>query len=215
MSKEKPRFFGQLTGVLYKPRIIFSSIEDNDIIKGLGIMIVMVILAGYSNIVYMEKIPLEVLSPLLGEVETSQFEGVMGIMTGIRSSISIIIGWITSTILMHGMGLLSKGNGSMRRLFAMHGFASVPSILNQLLRVVDASIIDSATLTSYFLIYQEISSKALKALLGTNLVNIWGLSTIALLVIAVEENYGVNRLRAFMIVFLPSVIYFIINYFLA
>jgi hypothetical protein len=215
MSNEKPRFFGQLTGVLYKPRIIFSSIEDNDIIKGLGVMIVMVILASYSNIVYMEKIPLEVLSPLLGEVETSQFEGVIGTMMGIRSSISIIIGWITSTLLMHSMGILSKGKGSMRRLFAMHGFASVPSILNQLLRVVDASIIDSATLTSYFLFYQEISSKALKAFLGTNLVNIWGLSTIALLVIAVEENYGVNRLRAFMIVFLPSVIYFIINYFLA
>jgi hypothetical protein len=213
MSKEKTGFLGQFTGVLYKPRAIFSEMDDGDLVKGLVVMLVMVILAAYSSMVYMSKIPLSVLTPMLEGVDIGQFEGTMGVMAGVGAGVTILLGWVAGTLLMHGLSRLSGGDGSMKAFFAMHGFASVPSLLNQLLRVVDASIMDTNSLAGYFVAYREIGSKALKALIGTNLVNIWGLATVALLVIAVEENYELNRTRAVMIVLMPSVVYFLLNYF--
>lgn len=213
MSNEKPGFIGQFTGVLYKPRAIFSSMDEGDLGKGVLVVLVLVTLAAYSSMVYMGKIPLSVLSPMLEGVEVSQLQGSMGIFAGIGVSITIIVGWVAGTLLMHGLGRLSGGDGSMKRFFAMHGFASVPGVLNQILRVVDASIMDSGSLAGYFVSYRDMGSKVLRALLGTNLLNVWGLATIALLVIAVEENYGASRTRAVMIVLLPSVVYFLINYF--
>jgi len=214
MNDEKPGFLGQITGVLYRPRAIFSSMAEGDLGKGILLMIIMVALAAYSSMVYMGKIPLSVLTPQLEGIDTSQFEGTMGVFAGIGSAITILVGWIAGTVLMHGIGKLSGGDGSLKRFFAMHGFASVPSLLNQLIRVVDASIMDSASLASYFVTYRDIGSKFLRALLGTNLVNIWGLATVALLVIAVEENYTASRGRALMIVLLPSLVYFLINFFM-
>ncbi len=214
MSDEKTGFLGQVIGVLYRPRVIFRKMEESDLTKGLFVMFVMALLAAYSSMVYMGKLPLSILSSQLEGIDTSQFEGTMGIFAGIGSGVSILIGWVASTLLLHGLGRLSGDGGSMKRFFAMHGFASVPSLLNQLLRVIDASIMDANSLASYYVSYREISGKALRALLGSNLVNIWGLATIALLVIAVEENYGASRGRAILIVLVPSVVYFAINYFM-
>ena len=213
MSNEKTGFLGQFTGVLYRPRAIFSTMDEGDLTKGIIVMLVMVVLAAYSSMVYMSKLPLSVLTPMLEGVDIGEIGGTMGIMAGVGTGVTILLGWVAGTLLMHGLGRLSGGDGSMKTFFAMHGFASVPSLLNQLLRVVDASIMDTNSLASYFVTYRDISNKALKALLGTNLVNVWGLATIALLVIAVEENYGLSRSRAIMIVLLPSVVYFMINFF--
>jgi len=213
MSSEKTGFLGQFTGVLYKPRAIFSIMDEDDLVKGLVVMLIMVVLAAYSSMVYMSKIPLSVLTPMLEGVDVGQFEGTMGIMAGVGAGVTILLGWVAGTLLMHGLSRLSGGDGSMKAFFAMHGFASVPSLLNQLVRVVDASIMDSNSLAGYFLAYRDVGSKVLKALIGTNLVNVWGLATVALLVIAVEENYGLSRTRAVMIVLLPSLVYFMLNYF--
>lgn len=212
MSDEKPGFIGQVTGVLYKPRQIFSTVDEGDLTKGLIVMFVMVLLAAYSSMLYMGKIPLSVLSPQLEGVDTSQIEGSMGLFAGIGSGVTILVGWCASTLLMHGLGKLSGGNGSMKRMFALHGFASVPSLLNQLIRVVDASIMDSASIAGYFLSTQSLG-KFLTAFIGANLMNLWGIATIALLVLAVEENYEVSRTRSVMVVLLPSLVYFLINYF--
>jgi len=212
MSDEKPGFIGQVTGVLYKPRQIFSTVDESDLTKGLLVMFVMVLLAAYSSMLYMGKIPLSILSPQLEGVDTSQIEGSMGLFAGIGAGITILVGWSASTLLMHGLGKLSGGNGSMKRMFALHGFASVPSLLNQLIRVVDASIMDSASLANYFISYRSLG-KFLTAFIGANLMNLWGIATIALLVLAVEENYELSRTRSVMVVLLPSLVYFLINYF--
>ncbi len=141
MSDVKPGFLGQVIGVLYQPRKIFSTVEDGDLVKGLIVMLLMVMLAAYSSMLYMGKIPLSVLSPQLEGIDTSQFEGTMGVFAGIGAAVTIIIGWTAGTVLMHGLGRFSGGGGSIKRFFALHGFASVPRLLNQVIRVADASII--------------------------------------------------------------------------
>ena len=214
MSDNELGFIEQVTGVLYRPRVVFKDMDDSDLTKGLLIMLIMVLLTAYSSMVYMGKIPLSVISPQLEGIDTSQLEGSMGMFAGVGSAVTILVGWVASTLILHGLGRLSGGSGSMKRFFAMHGFASLMGLLNQVLRIADASVQDAATLSSYYVAYRDISSKSLKALLSTNLMNIWGLATIALLVIAVEENYETSRGRALLIVLVPSVIYFAINYFI-
>ncbi|MFC1802950.1 YIP1 family protein [Thermoproteota archaeon] len=213
MSNEKPGYLGQVIGVLYRPRQIFSAVDESDLTKGLVVVLLMVALAGYSSMIYMNKIPLSVLAPQLEDINMGQIGGSMGIFAGIGGGVTILLGWVAATLLLHGLSKLAGGVGNMKRFFALHGFVSVPGVLNQLLRVADASIMDSVSLAGYYLSYRDIGSRVLKALLRTNLVNIWGLATLMLLVIAIEENYGATRNRAIMIALVPSVVYFAISYF--
>jgi len=102
----------------------------------------------------------------------------------------------------------------MKRFFALHGYASVPALIKQALRVADALITDASGISGYFIAYRDIESKMLKSLIAANLINIWGLFTLALLVIAVEDNYGLSRGKAIMAALAPSLIYFLVNYFM-
>lgn len=215
MSNEKPGYLGQVTGVLYRPRQIFKTVDESDLTKGFIIVLLIAALGGYSSMVYMNKIPLSVLAPQVENIDTSQIGGSMGIFAGIGGGITILIGWVAATLILHGLGKLAGGNGNMKRFFALHGFVSVPGVLNQILRVADASIMDPASLAGYYMSYRDIGSRLLKAFLGTNLFNIWGLGTLMLLVIALEENYEATRSKAIIIALVPSAVYFLINFFTA
>jgi len=46
---EKPGFIEQLLGVLYRPREIFSTVDEGDLTKGVVITVLMVALAAYST----------------------------------------------------------------------------------------------------------------------------------------------------------------------
>ncbi len=210
---EKPEFIGQVLGVLYKPREIFSTVDEDDMMKGLVLVFLMVALGAYSTMAYMGKIPLSVIAPQLEGQDMSQIGGSMGLISGIGGGISILVGWVISTLLLHGLGKLSGGDGTMKRFFAINGFVAVPSLLNQVLRVVDASIMDSASLVGYFVAYRDISSKLVKAVIGVNILNIWALAGLALLVLGLEENYKLARGRAVVVALVPTLLLFALTYF--
>ena len=210
---EKPGFIGQFLGVLYRPREIFSTVEEGDMGKGIFIAVLMVALAAYSTMTYMGKIPLDVLAPQLQGVDAGPIAGSMGTISGIAAGVSLLVGWVITGFVLHLLGKFSGGDGSMKRYFALYGFATVPALLNQVLRVVDASIMDSASLIDYFVSYRDLSSKLVKAFIGANLLNIWSLAGIALVALSLEENYKVGRGRAMLIALIPSVLYFALNYF--
>lgn len=212
---EKPGYLGQVLGVLYKPREIFSTVDEDDLMKGMVIVLVMMALGAYSSMTYMGKIPITVLAPQLSEanVDPSQIGGSLGLFAGIGTGISVLIGWVISTLLLHGLGKLSGGDGTMKRFFAINGFVAVPGLLNQVLRVVDASIMDSASLVGYFIAYRDISSKLVKAIIGVNLLNVWTLASIALLVLGLEENYKLAKGRAVVVALVPTLLLFALTYF--
>jgi hypothetical protein len=210
---EKPGFIGQVLGVLYKPREIFSTVDEDDLMKGIVIVFVMVALGAYSTMAYMGKIPLSVIAPQLEGQDMNQIGGSMGLISGIGGGISILAGWIISTLLLHGLGKLSGGDGTMKRFFAINGFVAVPGLLNQVLRVVDASIMDSASLVGYFVAYRDISSKLVKAIIGVNILNIWALAGLALLVLGLEENYKLAKGRAIIVALVPTLLLFALTYF--
>lgn len=210
---EKPGFIGQMLGVLYRPREIFSTVDEGDMGKGIFIAVLMVALAAYSTMTYMGKIPLDVLAPQLQGVDAGPIAGSMGVISGIAAGVSLLVGWVFTGLILHLLGKFSGGDGSMKRYFALYGLATVPALLNQTLRVVDARLMDSASLISYFVSYRDLSSKLVKAFIGANLLNVWSLAGIALVALSLEENYRVGRGRALLIALVPSVLYFSLNYF--
>ena len=210
---EKPGFIGQLLGVLYRPREIFSTVDEGDLTKGIVIAVLMVALAAYSTMTYIGKIPLEVLTPQLQGVDAGPMAGSMGTISGIAAGVTMLVGWTFSGLILHLLGKFSGGDASMKRYFALYGFTTVPALLNQVLRVVDASIMDSASLIGYFVSYRDMSSKVVKAFIGANLFNVWSLAGIALVVLSLEENYKVGRGRALIIALVPSLALFALNYF--
>jgi hypothetical protein len=210
---EKPGFIGQLLGVLYRPREIFSTVDEGDLTKGVVIAVLMVALAAYSTMTYMDKIPLEVITPQLQGVDAGPMAGSLGTISGIAAGVTMLVGWTFSGLILHLLGKFSGGDGSMKRYFSLYGFTTVPALLNQVLRVVDASIMDSASLIGYFVSYRDMSSKVVKAFIGANLFNVWSLAGIALVVLSLEENYKVGRGRALIIALVPSLALFALNYF--
>ena len=211
---EKPGFFGQLMGVLYKPREIFKTVDEGDLSKGFVIVMLMVVLALYSTMTYMAKIPIDVLAPQLQGVDVGPMAGSMGTISGVAAGVSLLVGWLITGLILHLLGKFSGGDGSMKRYFALYGFASVPSLLNQVLRVVDASIVDSVSLIGYFVSYRDLSNKLVKAVVGANLMNVWALAGIALVALSLEENYKVGGGRAVLISLIPSLVMFALNYFM-
>jgi hypothetical protein len=210
---EKPGFIEQLLGVLYRPREIFSTVDEGDLTKGVVITVLMVALAAYSTMTYMGKIPLEVITPQLQGVDAGPMAGSLGTISGIAAGVTMLVGWTFSGLILHLLGKFSGGDGSLKRYFALYGFTTVPALLNQVLRVVDASIMDSASLIGYFVSYRDMSSKVVKAFIGANLFNVWSLAGIALVVLSLEENYKVGRGRALIIALAPSLALFALNYF--
>ena len=211
---DKPGFIGQLTGVLYRPREIFRTVDEGDLTKGIVIAVLTVALGAYSTMVYMGKIPLEVLSTQLQGVDAGPMAGSLGMISGIAAGVSMLVGWAISGLVLHLLGKFSGGDGSLKRYFALFGLTTVPTLLNQVLRVVDASIMDSASLIGYFVSYRDMSSKIAKAFIGANLFNVWSLAGIALIALSLEENYGVGRGRALFMALVPSIALFALNYFM-
>jgi hypothetical protein len=212
---ETPGFSGMILGVLYQPREIFRIVDEGDLTKGLLVVTLMVTLGAYSTMVYMGKVPLSVLAPQLGEVNVDQglIGGSIGLFAGIGAGVSMLIGWVISTLVLHGLGKVSGGDGTMKRFFAINGLVSVPGLLNQVLRVVDANIMDSASLVGYFIAYRDIQSKLVKAVIGVNLLNIWSLASLVLLVIGLEESYKLTRGRAILVALIPTTLLFMLSYF--
>jgi hypothetical protein len=211
---EKPGFIGQFLGVLYRPRAIFKTVDEGDLTKGVFIAGLMVALAAYSTMTYMGKIPLDVLAPQLQGINAGDIEGSMGILSGVAAGITLLVGWVFTGLILHLLGKFSGGDGSMKRYFALYGLTTVPALFNQVLRSVDAGIMDSASLIGYFVAYRDMSSKLVRALIGANLLNVWALAGIALVVLSLEENYGVGKGRAVLIALVPGILSFALNYFM-
>jgi hypothetical protein len=109
--------------------------------------------------------------------------------------------------------MLLGGDGSMRRFFAINGYASFPRLLNQVLRLVDAFIMESESLKGYFISYNDIQSKLLKAIFEVNVISIWGLASLVLLVVGLEENYKLSTGRSILLALIPSLLLFILIYY--
>lgn len=214
MSEDRKGYFELMFGVLRRPGEYLGHVGEGDLVRGVLVALLMAALAGVSTSVYMSKIPLEVLVPQLGEVgvDVGDVGASMGLLSGVGAAVTILLGWTLSTVVMHGMSNLAGGRGSLKRFFAMHGFASVPYAVNYALRTVDAYVSSSQALVAYYTASREVGPKILRAVLDTNMVTVFGAAGLFYATYALAENYQIDRRRASLIALVPVLLYVFLNF---
>jgi hypothetical protein len=200
--------------ILRNPEEGFTKVNEEDLMKGILVQVAIIVFAVLSTRNYMSKIPIEVLIPQLVGVDPSTVPANISLLLGIRVGVSILLGWILSTLLMHGLSYLLGGKGSIRRFFAIHGVASFPYLINYLIRVIDSYSISNSAVLNYFLLNKNIDSRFFKAILDMNLLNVFGLYTLILVMYGIKENYEISKEKTLFVAILPWLLYLALNLFM-
>jgi hypothetical protein len=212
MSKERKIFPEKIIGVIKFPRETFSYIEDGDLWRGMLLILVLVVLSSWAGMIYATKT----------EFDLTQFEVMLGPATiereaikarmipfiAIGNGIGVIIRWLIPTILIILMAKILVGGGNSKRMFAMTGFASIPLIIQQVLRILDAymiSVKEVAVLTASRIPATTLPLRILNQTL--NIFNIFGILTLILTVFAVSANYEAKISKAGAVVLSAHIIY--------
>jgi hypothetical protein len=224
-------FIEKLVGVVTVPKEAFEHIEEGDLRKGILLILVISLLSTWAGATYFSKMEID-LSGLTsragpggpgffnqgGSTQAPDLEAIRAQMTPLvaaANALAAFTRWLTPSILLVLVAKMLAGEGSAKRLLAMTAFASLPLLLQQILRVIDSMIITSA----------ELKQLAATGLSGTGLVdrfltqglrvlNLFGLATLALTVLAIRENYGTATGKASQVVLLAYVGYIIVRMFL-
>ncbi len=196
----------RIPDLLWRPRQALRTIGEEDLSKGLAVVAASAILLGASTWLYFPKLPLAQLAPQAPNINLEEVGGFLGLAAGVSSALATLAGWALASALVHGAATLLGGKGSLRRLLALHGYAHLPRLLQGLLRVVDALTVGEAEMAGRVAFERALGGGLLPLLSGANLGDLWGVWALALLVLAVEENYQVGRLRATLAGALPNLL---------
>ncbi|MDP2899762.1 MAG: Yip1 family protein [Candidatus Bathyarchaeota archaeon] len=110
--------------------------------------------------------------------------------------VGTLLGWVLSTVIYHGGARLLGGKGSLNRMFALSGYASLPILGQQILRFV-----------YYPVLGQPMSTAATTGLdLFFDAFNVFTVVTLILTGVAVMINYGLSGRRSALIALLPTFI---------
>ena len=109
--------------------------------------------------------------------------------------IGTLLGWVLSTVVYHGGARLLGGKGSLNRMFALSGYASLPLLGHQLLRFV-----------YYTVLGQPMSTTTTRLDLLFDAFNVFTVAALILTGVAVMINYGLSGRKAALVALLPTII---------
>ncbi|MGD2142112.1 MAG: YIP1 family protein, partial [Candidatus Bathyarchaeota archaeon] len=180
--------------------------------KGVALVLVVAVLSAWAGMIYFSKTNIELLGLDTGTSRTrpffeSRFNDVGSInsetlkrslapFVAIRACIATFAKWLVPSLLIALWARILVGEGSSKRLLAMTGFASAPILLQQVLRIMDAYTIGDQGIVSMMAAnsYNGLASKLLNRSL--EVFNVFGIITLALIVIAVSVNYEITTRKA-------------------
>ncbi len=206
MNETETGLFYQIRNSIRSPMKAFKSIREKDIWKGAFIILLVALLSAIASFNYTSKSPFQPpldstsnASPPFGPQSTNpeMIRGNFIILSTVRDGLEAITGWLVTGVIIHIFAGISGGNGGFKRLLAITGFASIPQILQQIIRLIDAYTISRETLTS--LITVQAINRSLQDRFISRVVttfSIFGIWTFALTIIAVSVNYRHSKGRA-------------------
>lgn len=208
MSEMRKSYVTQIRGALTKPREAFNDITGEDMRRAMMIVLAVVALSAVSKMLYLSKIPIQTLVPQLREapVDPEMLQRNMATFGAIGGGINALAGWILPTLIMHGAATLIAGQGDLRRLFAMTGYASTPLVIQQAIRVVDALTISPEALARFVATNNEFTG-VLKIILSMNVFTLFGLMALALKAYAVAANYPTTAKKGLAIASIPYLVF--------
>lgn len=204
MSEGKNGFLSQIWWCIASPRKAFESIRGEDLWKGVILILLLASLSAWAGLGYASK--LDIKPPELprssrfmrpgGAIDVEVFRRNVMTFYALREGFRVTAGWLISSVLLHLFASFLAGNGSLRRTFALTGFASIPLLFQQILRLLDAYTIPRGEVSSLIAARVLGLSLAMRLLSGLLAVfTIFGLWTFVLTVVAVSINYESSRTR--------------------
>jgi len=228
MSKgegEELGFVGQVIGCLTSPRSSLKSIlEKPSLLRATALILVIAVIAAWASYNYTGKLPLT----LIPEGEAGPFQGpgsfvspeqirqasmIVSVMMGL---IGVFGGWLISSAIVHALSRRQGGRGTFRGMLTLAGYASTPLLIQHLLRLIDSFMVTEQGLLQLSGATQVFNQPLLNAIANAalNVFSIFRLWSVALLVIALCENYKVSTARSVVIVAATYIIILFLSMFL-
>ena len=209
---EEQGFISKVTGVLTRPTETFKNIDEASLSRGFIIVLVAALLSGLAQCVYLSKIPVAFfLSRIpVNIANPGAVKNQILTFAPIFSAAELLIFWLFTTLIIHvASSQLSQG-GSLNAIYAKTGYASTVLIIQQLVRLIDASILTSGAVTGLY--SQGIGQQGLTNLL-TIILRVYPLFRVLYLILvgmAIAVNYSMSPRRATIIALASNLIFLII-----
>jgi len=209
MSNEKS-FARKIAGVFTHPRSTFEVITEKDLTRGLVVVLLVAIVGALASAQYIYKMDLSSLPRigLLPGADASSLRGSLGIATGVITGIRTVTGWLIPALIIYIIAKLSTCEGGLKRLLAQTGFASMPLLIQHVLRLIDAYAMQGSLRNDLFqtevlitVLSQRIINQALNSL------NLFSLVTISLTIVAASVTFRSSKKKMAMITIASYVIF--------
>lgn len=207
-KNERLSFIRQVIGCLKSPRSSFKSILEKPSLRmAAALIFVIAIIAAWASYNYMEKLPLTF--PVeAGLVNPEQIRQALMIISVIVSLIGIFVGWFISSALLHAFSRSQGGKGTFRNMLTLVGYASTPLLIQNLLRLIDSFTVSQEELLGLIGTIQVSSQPFLNAIanIAIDTFTIFRLWSMALIVIALRENYKISTSKSIATVIVTYII---------
>lgn len=176
----------QYTGRLAPVKKWLDGVTEKHLIRGAGVVFLTGLLAAATAYTNASKI----------QVPVAGAAGMVQSIAVIAAVIVTLLGWILSSVIYHIGASVLGGKGSLNRMFALSGYASIPALVQQLLRFVNYALLNQTAITS--------TGGLVGAIL--DYFNFFSIIGLVLVGVAVMINYGLTGRKAAIVALLPTII---------
>jgi hypothetical protein len=218
-ENRKSGFIREIIGCFISPRSSFKSIlKKASLKKATALILVIAIVAALASFNYMSKLPQTSFpeqgpsGPIPGQgtpITAEQFRQVLGIMGAMTALIGVFATWLISSALIHGFSKTLRGKGSFRNMLTVAGYASVPFLIQQILRLADSFMVSEEALQLATSLQMSVIAEA-----AVGIFTIFGIWSMILLIIAARENYKISTAKSTAATILSFIVLIFISAFL-
>lgn len=214
-------FIRQIVGAIKSPRASFKSILEKPILsRSAALILIIAVLAALANYNYMGKFPLAIPlqqpeRPFAGAIiNIEQLRQTLMLISALTGLIGVFLGWLVISALIHAFSKVQGGTGSFRGMLMLAGYSLIPLLIQNLIRLIDSFLITREEISKLAL--QMFTQPFLNALANAtfNYLSIFRLWSMALLAIALSENYKLSTARSASTIIITYIIMIFLSLFL-
>lgn len=176
----------QYTGRLAPVKRWLDGVTDKDLMKGVGIVTLTAVFSAATAYIAASKLSIP---------ELAGIGGAFGAATAIGTVIGTYIGWTVTTLIYHAVAHILGGKGDRNRMFALTAYASIPTLIQQILRFLSYWLLGSTPLTT---------TNVIELLL--DFFNVFTIIGLVLVGMAVMVNYGLTAKKSIVVVLIPTIL---------
>lgn len=215
MSENKG-FLNKITGIIKSPRRTFNLIESGDFKEGLLIVLITAGLSALAEFNYGMKMDITRFIPTGNNfilVNPETFRRNLVTIISLFNGLGVIVGWLIFTIISYLISRTISTHSGFKRLATLLGFAYIPLMFQQILRVVDSYIVSEEFLNAYFQsINQSLTGNLANVAVKT--FSMFGVWAFALTVLALSNNSNLSIKKSIPITLAIYSLYIILRIFL-